>query len=251
MGPLQLLFGLINFLICLGGVVLVAISSWLLIEPESFTNFIDVTISQINGENATVPQEFTDFLGQVNNALWLSLVGAIILLLVGFLGCCGAFRKNACMLNSYAFIMIVSILLQIASAVVVFWYSSDITNVVVAVLEQYNPDADSIDSSFNEFIDNVQQNQQCCGWSSEQDYKANTFLNPSNNATFSLPDSCCGGNNTTGCTTASGDLVTVGCSSTLRGMGWTLGGIILGFVLIELLATIAACYIKKKDKNFA
>lgn len=75
MGPLQLLFGLINFLLCLGGVALVAISSWLLIDPTSFTEFLDVTVNQINGENATVPDQLTEFLDQVNNALWLSLVG--------------------------------------------------------------------------------------------------------------------------------------------------------------------------------
>jgi len=34
-------------------------------------------------------------------------------------------------------------------------------------------------------------------------------------------------------------------------MGWALGGVVIGLILIELLATFAACYIKKKDKNFA
>jgi hypothetical protein len=34
-------------------------------------------------------------------------------------------------------------------------------------------------------------------------------------------------------------------------MGWALGGIVIGVVFVELLATVGACYIKKKDKNFA
>ena len=218
MGPLQLLFGLINFLLCLGGVVLVAISSWLLIEPVSFTKFLDVTINQINGDNATVPEELTEFIGQVNNALWLSLVGGkwTTLAINQFLKsdhsfarwfprllwslqkerlyakfiCChhGCFNSmqvfesdlkltqlqnvviqfvfcfyklwlnneskiklNECAIQSYK--------VQIASAVVVFWYSSDVTNVVVVMLKQYNPDASSVSSSINQFIDITQESK--------------------------------------------------------------------------------------------
>ena len=47
--------------------------------------------------------------------------------------------------------------MQIASAVVVFWYSSDVTNVVVVMLKQYNPDASSVSSSINQFIDITQE----------------------------------------------------------------------------------------------
>ena len=49
--------------------------------------------------------------------------------------------------------------MQIASAVVVFWYSSDVTNVVVVMLKQYNPDASSVSSSINQFIDITQESK--------------------------------------------------------------------------------------------
>ena len=88
---------------------------------------------------------------------------------------------------------------QIASAVVVMWYSSDVSNVVVAILKEYNPGASSVESSFNQFIDTIQQSkskscpffcyldsdQECCGWESAQDYKANENLNSSNSDNFS------------------------------------------------------------------
>lgn len=75
MGPLQLLFGLINFIICVGGITLVAVSSWLLINPASFFDVIEHAADQINGQNTTLPTEVTDFLDQIDSGLWLTLVG--------------------------------------------------------------------------------------------------------------------------------------------------------------------------------
>jgi len=43
----------------------------------------------------------------------------------------------------------------------------------------------------------------------------------------------------------------LGCQETLRALGWIVGGIAAGCVFIELLAVIAACCIRKKDKNMA
>ena len=77
MGPLQLLFGLINFIICVGGIGLVAVSSWLLINPESFFDVLETTSDQINGQNTTLPQELLDFLDQIDSGLWLTLVGGL------------------------------------------------------------------------------------------------------------------------------------------------------------------------------
>lgn len=255
MGPLQLLFGLINFIICVGGIALVAVSSWLLINPESFFDVIEHTADQINGQNTTLPSELLDFLDQIDSGLWLTLVGAIILLLIGFLGCCGAFRKSACMLNTYAFVMVISILLQIAAAAVIFFYSSDVTSVVVKILDKYDPNPspnDVTQATVNQFVDNLQNGRDCCGWEGTNDYQTNTFLNPNSTDTFTLPSSCCvnSENNTTVCTNTSTD-IGAACAESLRGMGWALGGVVIGVVVVELLATIGACYIKKKDKNFA
>ena len=119
MSPLQLLFGLFNFIICSAGIALVGLSSWLLIEPESFFELIE------GQDNETdLPSEILDFFDKIDNGLWLTLTGgtihfrltqnksfsAIALVLIGFLGCCGAFKKSACMLNTYAIVMVISIL---------------------------------------------------------------------------------------------------------------------------------------------
>ena len=84
MGPLQLLFGLINFIICVGGIGLVAVSSWLLINPESFFDVLETTSDQINGQNTTLPQELLDFLDQIDSGLWLTLVGGLSQKLINY-----------------------------------------------------------------------------------------------------------------------------------------------------------------------
>jgi len=209
MGPLQLFFGLINFIICLGGIGLVGVSSWLLINPESFFDLLEETNDQINGNSTVLPDELLEFFDSISSGLWLTLVGAITLLLIGFLGCCGAIRKSACMLNTYAFVMVISILVQIAAAAVVFWYSSDVTNVVIKVLDQYDPNATN--NPLNEFVDTLQgPDGRCCGWEGPQDYFTNTNLNPDANELFAVPSSCCV-NDTIICTNEDGT-VGEGCS---------------------------------------
>ena len=155
---LQITFGIINFLLWLGGAGLFGLSVWLVVNPESFFDFAEDTNNLINGENATLPEELTIFTDKIANGLYLSMAAGkfglrhrgrrnlglthglghvssmrkskalsrgsdipfcqslkfislgIILLLVGFLGCCGAARKSRCMLNSYAIIMVLAIL---------------------------------------------------------------------------------------------------------------------------------------------
>ena len=79
MGPLQLLFGLINFIICLGGIGLVGVSSWLLVNPESFFELLEKTNDQINGNSTVLPDELLEFFDQISSGLWLTLVGGTLI----------------------------------------------------------------------------------------------------------------------------------------------------------------------------
>jgi len=250
---LQITFGIINFLLWLGGAGLFGLSVWLLVNPESFFDFAEDTNNLINGDNATLPEELTVFTDKIANGLYLSMAAGIILLLVGFLGCCGAARKSRCMLNSYAIIMILAILFEIAVAVVIFVYSGDVDNILTDILNKYHPDSEQPEAqTLREFVDNLQESQKCCGWTDKNDFAGNEFLGNTNSTVdINVPDSCCADINTTTNTCLASQSDYSGCQETLRSLGWIVGGIAAGCVLIELLAVIAACCIRKKEKNMA
>ena len=70
---LQITFGIINFLLWLGGAGLFGLSVWLVVNPESFFDFAEDTNNLINGENATLPEELTIFTDKIANGLYLSM----------------------------------------------------------------------------------------------------------------------------------------------------------------------------------
>ena len=70
---LQITFGIINFLLWLGGAGLFGLSVWLLVNPESFFDFAEDTNNLINGDNATLPEELTVFTDKIANGLYLSM----------------------------------------------------------------------------------------------------------------------------------------------------------------------------------
>jgi len=250
---LQITFGIINFLLWLGGAGLFGLSVWLVVNPESFFDFAEDTNNLINGDNATLPAELETFVDKISNGLYLSMAAGIILLLIGFLGCCGAARKNRCMLNSYAIVMILAILFEIAVAVVIFVYSSDVDTILLDILGKYHPTSTEPEAqTLREFVDNLQESQNCCGWTGKSDYAENQFLGNTNSTVdINVPDSCCDGINNTSNVCLASESDYLGCQATLRALGWIVGGIAAGCVLIELLAVIAACCIRKKEKNMA
>merc|ERR1712136_496488 len=96
---LQVLFVFINFLVFVLGAALTALSIWLLVDPDSLFELVN-SISTDTGND--IPEVFDDIINAVSAALYLSLATGIFLFLMGFLGCCGAAKKNKCMLNIFS-----------------------------------------------------------------------------------------------------------------------------------------------------
>lgn len=233
---LQYIFLFINFLVFLGGAGLLGVSIWLLVDPDSL-----VELAQgIPTENEEIPESFLEIISMVQSALYFSLVTGVLMFLIGFLGCCGAAKKNKCMLNIFAVIMIILILAEIACAVMAFVYYPTVNEFMQERINTYQPSPTEPDAIFNkEFVDQLQSNFKCCGWVNHEDYQ-------DNNSVTDLPASCCDGVNT--CQTPQ---FAEGCEAQVQKGIAIIGGIAAGCVLIELIALVSACLIKKKDKEYA
>ncbi|XP_043824469.1 tetraspanin-8 [Dromiciops gliroides] len=95
----------------------------------------------------------------------LIAVGTIIMIL-GFLGCCGAMKESRCMLLLFFIGLLLILLLQIAAGVVGFVFRSKVEKTLksvfeseVKILNESNPESEN----FRKNLDKMQQKFKCCG----------------------------------------------------------------------------------------
>ncbi|XP_016091404.1 tetraspanin-1-like [Sinocyclocheilus grahami] len=85
-GFLKAMMFLFNGVIFLAGAVILGVGIWVKVDSGSILNFLQ-NIQGAPGE-----------LGQVLNVGYLLIAVGAVLLILGFLGCCGAIRESRCML---------------------------------------------------------------------------------------------------------------------------------------------------------
>merc|ERR1712088_1200772 len=211
---LQVLFVFVNFLVFVLGAALTALSIWLLVDPDSLFDLIN----QVSDNTSTdVPEIFNDIIDAVSAALYLSLATGIFLFLMGFLGCCGAAKKNKCMLNIFSGVTILLILAEIAAVIMAFVYYPQVDTFMQERVDAYTPDAAEPDDIFNkEFVDQLQKSFKCCGWKGADDFTE-------------TPDSCCADANETGTCSP----YNVGCESEIQKGAAIIGGVAAGCVVLE------------------
>jgi CD63 antigen len=201
-----------NFLFFLAGIALIVIGSL------AITNNQDVYQNII----ADIP-DFT------NVAIVFIVVGSIVTV-ISFFGCCGAIRESACMLNTFAFLLVLIVLAEIAIAIAAFVLRSKLKDSLTDTISTYPATSGQID------WDGLQTKLHCCGVDSASDW------------TTSLPASCCSDTSGT-CTVTSTSLYTKGCYDALGTYYIAIGvvGIVLG--LIEIIGIVFACCLSKQVKS--
>jgi len=183
------------------------------------------------------------------------VIGCIIAI-TSILGCCGAIRESYTMLIGFAITLFVIFLVELSGSIAVFVLRSKIDGTVhdrmVVMIHNYG-EKNATEKSARDLMDGIQSKFHCCGINSY----TNWLENPNLVATESVPDTCCL-NKTQGCGKNMADpkkpkeaaarfIYTNGCAKTfsvwLQDYATTLGGIGLGFLILELLGICLTCYL--------
>ncbi|KAB7506463.1 CD63 antigen [Armadillidium nasatum] len=113
----------------------------------------------------------------------LILIAGLIITLLGFFGCCGAMRENTCMLYTYAVIVSVLFICELALGILIALYPEkardQIKDGMVEIFEKYGKD----DQSLTRSIDTMQTDLQCCGVNNPEDWRSEFH--------HEIPNSCC------------------------------------------------------------
>ncbi|XP_024868470.1 23 kDa integral membrane protein-like [Temnothorax curvispinosus] len=190
--------------------------------------------------------DYSDHLGDISSnvtvpAVTFIVIGCIIFV-IAFLGCCGAIRESHCMIVTFACLLLVILIVQVAIAIFAFvvaknsgdysWkdrYAND-------VFSKYGKGEET------EIVDTIQSWLQCCGVEGPQDFPK---IHHS-----AIPGSCCGKKEST-CDPLSA--YQKGCAGALEDIFkyslTILGGVALGIAAAELIGIIFALCLANSIKN--
>lgn len=183
-GPIKYTMFIFNFLFWLLGALLVAIGVYAALDKWA------------SGEGFRLENVFDIIF---NLAFLLIIIGGVVFI-VSFAGCIGALRENMCFLKFYSFCLLMFFLVEMALAALGFIFPKKVTGFLDGTLsdeliQNYRDDLD-----FQNLIDLVQKEFECCGISSEgyRDWSKNEYfnctLNPKDNPSVErcgVPFSCC------------------------------------------------------------
>jgi len=182
---LKFLVFTINFLLWLLGLGVVAVSLWLLFDEHLYLQ--------------TMSDQRTDYyLGT-----YIILAIGSLVTVMGFLGCCGAWKESPWMLGTFfAFLMII-FFGEVASGIMVYYQEANYETMIDksvrnTVEHQYNSSNMAVLHTF----DLLQEGLECCGvegprdWQksayNKHDFSSNTELGVGGrDAEFLVPTSCC------------------------------------------------------------
>jgi len=220
---------LVNFLFTIAGCVLIGFGAWSQIEAKNYLNFL--------GEN------------YVNTPIFIIILGGVIFV-IAFLGCCGAWKENRCLIYTYALFLAIILIAQIGAGIAAYMLKGDLNTEVEKNMGEgmTNYRAAGYDGVTHTW-DIVQENLKCCGVEAPIDWSVKRPDLFSTNSTF--PDSCCKGGHTENCGLTAGSVAYPdGCFKLFKTEFVDniaiIGAVALGVAGIELLVVLVACCLGKR-----
>ncbi|KAL1005793.1 hypothetical protein UPYG_G00064070 [Umbra pygmaea] len=238
-GFLKIMMFIFNGAIFLAGAAILGVGIWVKVDSGSLMGLIE------NIENA--PEE----LYQVANVAYLLIGVGAVLLVMGFLGCCGAMRESRCMLMLFFIIILIIFIAEVAGCIVVFVFQplaegilEELGDKVVASIKIDYGKKDSLTSLWNSTMDQFK----CCGYRNYTDFDESPFQSSSK----VYPLACCTADNACNEADAQKSNVT-GCFNMLVQLieenAVIIGAVGLGIAALEIAAMVVSMVLYQQIGN--
>ncbi|XP_069380638.1 tetraspanin 35 [Paralichthys olivaceus] len=241
-GFLKVMMFVFNGIICLAGAAILGVGIWVKVDSGSILGFL----GQI--ENAPAG------LSQVVNVGYLLIAIGALLLIIGFLGCCGAVKESKCMLLLFFIIILLVFIAEVAGAVVILVFrplADELlqklrTAAVQDIKKDYgkNPDVTGL---WNTTMTTLQ----CCGFQNSSDFVDSPYYKDQNNQ---FPPQCCS-DKSSPCNQMAVDTTITGCFPKILNLidknTAVIVGVALGIAVLEICAMVVSMilYCRIKSMN--
>ncbi|XP_022082820.1 CD9 antigen-like isoform X2 [Acanthaster planci] len=227
-----------NFLFWLCGCALLGVGLWLCFEPS---------VQQYATASGDLKEYYI--------AVYVIIGVGGLMMLVGFLGCCGACMENTVLLGMFFTFLLLICVAEVGGGIWCYLNREQLKSIVEkgilsTIREAYQEDNQVIVKA----VDNMQQQLKCCGAVGPNDWEDSAYGR--------LPDSCCRGE-TEGCTEGISFPITLltvyneGCTSALFKMlednAVLVAGLAIGIGAVQLLGMLFSlclcCAIRRADRE--
>ncbi|XP_067086814.1 tetraspanin-1 [Osmerus mordax] len=224
---LMLLF---NLLILLGGSTLLAVGIWMSVDGGNFLQIL----GDLSGEASQL----------VNVGFFCIAIGGV-LVLMGFLGCCGAHKESRCLLLLFFSIILVIFIAELAAGVVALAYSSFAEGILKAWATPALKKQYGTDPVVTKMWNSTMTQWRCCGFTNYTDFTGSRFTEL-NRGTY--PPSCCLLSDITPCRLEDAeDSAIRGCFhhllDSLKRNAYIVGGVAAGICALEIVAMVVSMYL--------
>ncbi|KAL6103429.1 uncharacterized protein ACO6RY_02831 [Pungitius sinensis] len=238
-GFLKMMMFVFNGIIFLAGAAILGVGIWVKVDSGSILGVL--------GKIDNAPAELT----QVLNVGYLLIAIGVLLLVIGFLGCCGAVRESTCMLLLFFIIVLVVFIAEVAGAVVILVFRP-LANELLTKLGQAA--VQSIKKDYGENADvtglwnTTMTSLHCCGFYNSSDFVDSPYYKHHDNQ---YPPQCCAVSDSVCNQTAA---TITGCFPKIKKLieenTVVIVGVALGIAALEICAMavsmILYCRIKSK-----
>jgi len=208
---------LVNLVFALAGIFLIGVGAYIQIAAKDYLDFLSDNY--------------------LNTPIFIIIVGVVIFV-VAFFGCCGAWQESSCMIYVYAVLISLLLICEIGAAIAAFMLKGDLKTVMEKkskdALQNYGKaDHDGVTHAW----DSVQHDLKCCGVTGFADWEGSPF--------GKVPQSCCPSVEAGSDTCKPEDVYSVGCLQLLEdkfiGNIAIVGGVALGVAFLQLVGVIFSC----------
>jgi hypothetical protein len=139
------------------GALIFALAMWMRLEPE-----VKDWVKELGAT-------------QYWTGLYILMAAGCLIMIISFLGCCGALTANSCLLGSSALLVFAALILELAGAIYILVNGTETSSLTPFLENTFN--RLMIDSNYNEranrILQVVQEKIGCCGANNYQDYTRN------------------------------------------------------------------------------
>ncbi|XP_076026391.1 tetraspanin 34a [Genypterus blacodes] len=240
-GFLKIMMFVFNGAIFLAGVSILGVGVWVKVDSGSLLGFINDVEGAPSG------------LSQLANLAYLLIGVGAVLLIIGFLGCCGAIRESRCMLLTFFSIVLIIFIIQIAGAVVLFVFEGFAEELLTDLHEEVRKNIQThygLDEKLTELWNGTMEEFKCCGFMNYTDFDDSPFLTSSGGH---YPSTCCNSTMET-CTESEAMALDVeGCFVTLLQLieenATIVASVALGVAALEIAAMVVSMVLYKDIGN--